>query len=53
MPNTQCALVGNLTNEPTLRFTNDNLAVLNFSIAVNEGTGEEAADVLLRHQRVA
>lgn len=37
MSNTNVNLVGNLTSEPVLKFTNTGTAVLNFSIAVNEG----------------
>jgi single-strand DNA-binding protein len=33
--------VGNLTDEPQLRFTNSGLPVVNFTVAVNEGSKEE------------
>ncbi len=38
MPNTTVALVGNLTRDPELKFTQSGLPVANFSIAVSEGT---------------
>ena len=41
MANTQVSLVGNVTDDPVLRFTQKGLPVLGFSIAVNEGTREE------------
>lgn len=37
MSNTTVSLVGNITADPVLKFTNAGTAVLNFSVAVNEG----------------
>lgn len=34
-------LIGNLTNEPTVRYTQQNTAVASYSIAVNTGYGEK------------
>lgn len=37
MPNTHVSLTGNLTRDPELKFTQKGDAVVNFSVAVNEG----------------
>lgn len=34
-------LIGNLTNEPTVRYTQQNTAVASYSIAINTGYGEK------------
>lgn len=41
MPNTNVTIVGNLTRDPELRFTNTGLPVCNFSVAVNDSRGED------------
>ena len=38
MPNATVTVIGNLTGEPKLRFTQGNKCVASFSVAVNEGT---------------
>jgi single-strand DNA-binding protein len=40
MPNTSVSLIGNLTSDPDLRVLNSGREVVNFSLAVNDGSKE-------------